>query len=503
MAGRDDFEAFVRDRSGRLLRLAYMYTRDHALAEDLLQTAYARCWRVWHRIEGDPEPYVRKSLVNAYNSWWGRRSSTEEPSDALPDRPGDVPPQRRYDDRDEVWRAVRRLPRQQQAVLVLRYFEDLSEAQIAQVLEISPGAVKGYASKALAKLRVDPTLSAFALPDLVTTTPGTERVAGVRTRIEQARRTRTATAVAAVAVVLSLLLGVLFGVGLGRRAQPHPVQPTPTPSATALSRAGAAYFGGKRLVRAFPVQDLSHPEGDFTWTPDSDQPVWIAIKCVQNGPSVDPLGPKSIMHYLSFPQTGHAGGFGESCESGLTITDPQWYRSGGLAGGFERDPRLRPKAGVPMSFHVRIAYLGDREPLPAGSSVHGQWAVAVLQEVPWDEYPFPTRPAALEPLPESLPFDGPRIDPAHLRSITLPWKKSMAVTGYQQSPGRLTIRVGDADAAVLKSWGYSLSEQSACLSDAHLDLHEGDPVTISVSSEATEGDWYVILDPIGFRCPES
>src|SRR5262245_61308459 len=87
MADAAEFDEFVHARSPRLLRVAYLLTRDWALAEDLLQTAFARSWGAWHRIEGDPEPFVRKVLVNTYSSWWRRRWHGERPTDDLPDRP--------------------------------------------------------------------------------------------------------------------------------------------------------------------------------------------------------------------------------------------------------------------------------------------------------------------------------------------------------------------------------------------------------------------------------
>ena len=84
MAHTTEFDEFVVARSPRLLRLAYLLTQDHALAEDLLQTALARSWSAWRRIDGDPEPYVRRVLVNAHNSWWRRRTWAERPVEDLP-----------------------------------------------------------------------------------------------------------------------------------------------------------------------------------------------------------------------------------------------------------------------------------------------------------------------------------------------------------------------------------------------------------------------------------
>ena len=150
------FDEFVAARSRALLRTAYLLTHDHALAEDLLQTALAKAWFAWRRIDGNPEPYVRRILVNTYASWWRRKWNGEHPTDELPER---------ADRRDaateptDLWQAMERLPRRQRAVVVLRYFEDLTEAQTAELLGCSVGTVKSQCSKALAKLRIDPALT--------------------------------------------------------------------------------------------------------------------------------------------------------------------------------------------------------------------------------------------------------------------------------------------------------------------------------------------------------
>jgi RNA polymerase sigma-70 factor (sigma-E family) len=109
-------------------------------------------------MRGNPEPYVRKVMYHTYVSWWRRRSFSEHPLSVLPDQPRPDNIQAEVDARDEVWRALGRLPRRQRAVLVLRYFEDLSEADIAQVLDISIGTVKSQAAKGLARLRRDGSL---------------------------------------------------------------------------------------------------------------------------------------------------------------------------------------------------------------------------------------------------------------------------------------------------------------------------------------------------------
>lgn len=151
------FDEFVAARSGRLLRTSYLLTRDHGLAEDLLQTALTKAWFAWSRIDGDPEAYVRKVIVNTYASWWRRKWRGEHPTEELPEGHG-VDHADGASSSHDLWEALGRLPRRQRAVVVLRYFEDLTEAETARLLECSVGTVKSQTSKAFAKLRVDPAL---------------------------------------------------------------------------------------------------------------------------------------------------------------------------------------------------------------------------------------------------------------------------------------------------------------------------------------------------------
>ena len=140
-----------------MLRTAYLLTGDHGRAEDLLQTALTKSWFAWGRIDGPPEPYVRRVLVTTHATWWRRKWWVEQPTAELPDLPasGDSS----VEDRDVLRRALQSLPRRQRAVVVLRYYEDMSEAQTADLLGVSVGTVKSQASKALAALRRDPDLS--------------------------------------------------------------------------------------------------------------------------------------------------------------------------------------------------------------------------------------------------------------------------------------------------------------------------------------------------------
>jgi RNA polymerase sigma-70 factor (sigma-E family) len=151
------FEEFVQGSSARLFRTALLLTgHDRAAAEDLLQLALERAYRRWGRIcrSGDPERYVRRILANASKDRWRRAARRPErplhegdDHQAAGDHAGAVA------DRDYLMRALAGLPPRQRTVLVLRYFTDLSAAEIAGELGCSVGTVKSQLSRGLARLR--------------------------------------------------------------------------------------------------------------------------------------------------------------------------------------------------------------------------------------------------------------------------------------------------------------------------------------------------------------
>ena len=152
-----DFEAFVAARSTALWRSAYLLTGDPQRAEDLLQTALVKAWRRWDRIERREavESYVRAALVSTYTDWWRRRWNGEVPTGELPE--GTAPSETAgVDVRQDVLAALALLPRGQRAVVVLRFFDDLTEAQAAAALGVSVGTVKSQTSRALAALPTSP-----------------------------------------------------------------------------------------------------------------------------------------------------------------------------------------------------------------------------------------------------------------------------------------------------------------------------------------------------------
>lgn len=152
----DGFDGFVAARGDALWRSAWLLTGEPQLAEDLVQTALGKSWRAWDRVGADGfEAYVRRVMYTTYISWWRRKWRGERPTEHLPERPAATEDR---DARNDLVAALGGLPRGQRAVVVLRYFEDLTEQQTATALGISVGTVKSQCSRALAALRSSPHL---------------------------------------------------------------------------------------------------------------------------------------------------------------------------------------------------------------------------------------------------------------------------------------------------------------------------------------------------------
>ncbi len=160
MSDRDaDFTAYLEARQGRLLRTAYLLTGDQHQAEDLLQTSLAKLYLSWDKVRdrGSIDGYARRIMVNENSSSWRRpwrrrERATDFSDDGAPPGP---PVRHEYDEGvgAAVWQIVQTLPRRARAVVVLRYYEQLTEAETAEVLGISVGTVKSQTARAMASLR--------------------------------------------------------------------------------------------------------------------------------------------------------------------------------------------------------------------------------------------------------------------------------------------------------------------------------------------------------------
>jgi RNA polymerase sigma-70 factor (sigma-E family) len=154
-----DFQEFVSSRGRSLLHSAYLLTGNLADAEDLVQSALANTYQAWDRIEDRRalDGYVRRAMVNTHISWWRRRKVDEYPTDDIPDQPV-ADPTANSELHDALQRAIDRLPLRMRTAVVLRFFEDMTEAEVADVLGVSQGTVKSTVSRAVAKLRGDAEL---------------------------------------------------------------------------------------------------------------------------------------------------------------------------------------------------------------------------------------------------------------------------------------------------------------------------------------------------------
>jgi RNA polymerase sigma-70 factor (sigma-E family) len=150
-----DFTAYVRARQKSFARFAYLLTGDAHSAEDLVQSALAKVYGRWDHVSAveSPDAYVRKVMVNEHSSWWRRQWRHRERTDSDLIRVLDpaASPDALHD--RDLWAHVRSLAPQQRAAVVLRYYEDLSEAQTAEILGCSIGTVKSHTSRAISSLR--------------------------------------------------------------------------------------------------------------------------------------------------------------------------------------------------------------------------------------------------------------------------------------------------------------------------------------------------------------
>jgi RNA polymerase sigma-70 factor (sigma-E family) len=158
------FAAFMSGSAHRLYRVAYLLTYDAGQAEELTQHALVRTYTAWPRIvDGDGYGYARRILVNLHNDWWRRRLRRERPTPQVPEQRATGPdPADAVVARTSVVRALQQLSRRERAVVVCRYYLDLTEQQTADELGVAIGTIKSTNARALRKLRVDPQLTPLA-----------------------------------------------------------------------------------------------------------------------------------------------------------------------------------------------------------------------------------------------------------------------------------------------------------------------------------------------------
>ncbi|MEU8077054.1 SigE family RNA polymerase sigma factor [Catellatospora citrea] len=466
MADTATFDEFVTVRSRHLLRIAYLLSGDHILAEDLLQTALAKSWTAWKRIQGDPEPYVRRVLVNTYNSWWRRRWHGERPTETLPEHAGPSP-HSAVDERDQLWRALDRLPRQQRVVLVLRYFEDLTEAEIARTMDISPGAVKAYASRGLATLRLDPSLRALPQPD-DDAPVGNERLVAVQRRIIQRRRTRLSAAAAACLIVIAAISGYALAPGPDR----GDVADLPE------------LYRGHRIVARLQA-NFSQGTAELVWTPGSTD-LTLFPACATG------LLPAEVELSVNGAYVATV-----TCGTRMEFTLARTMNARTAAA---RDLHVGEPARITLS---AVGAAADTRQRTSGDGV---MAVAVAERLPFDEYPLPSRPASLDPLPNPDPIPGRiRLYGPEAQVTTVEWRGSLTLRARAQTPGSLLVSVNGIAVENFGWWDYEQGNRAGFLDVDTTDaarlglpaLVTGQTVVVTVEPEFMTGDWWLTVDSPG------
>jgi RNA polymerase sigma-70 factor (sigma-E family) len=458
-----EFGEFVAARSPRLLRVAYLLTRDWALAEDLLQTSLAKAWSAWKRIETDPEAYVRRILVTTYSSWWRRPWLHERPAAQLPDAAG-ADAHRAVDERDEMWQALGRLPNRQRAVLVLRYYEDLSEAEIAETLGIAPGTVKSLAVAGLVNLRLDA---------LFRDEPGAHhvRLAAVAERVKMRRRRAIAVVGAACAVVIAIIIG--YAVSPALRSSPHPNPlTTPDPLVTASPRNVGGlpeYFFGGRVTQTVTLT-ADHPRDQITWTPPEAGGLYL-FRCGRVPPKVE-------VHYSV---TSDGDKVDHRCSA--TLTDVVLCQE------------VRP--GTKMSTPVIALEYAEgpddkRVPIPADFLV----TVGVADNVDWSEYVFPPKPSTIDPLAAMDSGNTTKItsdpaDPMAPRTVRIRRPHNLLVLADGTGPTRLYLAIDGVELLDFKKWSYEPVKISQGFWLGFKGA--GSVVTLTITPRYATGPWTVEL----------
>jgi RNA polymerase sigma-70 factor (sigma-E family) len=416
-----EFGSFVAARSARLLRVAYLLTRDWALAEDLLQTALAKAWRAWGRIETDPEAYVRRILVTTYSSWWRQRWLHERPIGQVPDR-AHADDNGVLDEREQMLQALGRLPQRQRAVLVLRYYEDMSEAEIAETLGIARGTVKSIASVGLANLRSDMVFRGEPSAHHV-------RLAAVALRVKTRRRRALAVVAAACVVALAIIIG--YAVSPNRRSTPHP-QPLTTASPVQFGGL-PEYHLGTRIVQAVTVT-RDQPHGHISWIPPDYGGDHFAA-CHGVTTSI------RVTYSIRFAE----GKGGSDCSM---LTNDKVVKAAAV----------RPAYGQrSVTLDIQLEYAEDlsgrRVPIPAEFSL----SYGVAKSVEWSDYVFPPRPQRVPPLASMLKANTSAVvsdpaDPMAPRTVRVRQPQQLSVLADGTGPTRLHISMGVIEILDYRKW---------------------------------------------------
>jgi len=522
------FVDFVVARGSALHRTAVLLTRQEQAAQDLVQIALAKAWQSWSRIDGNPEAYVRRIIINEFTSasprWWHGQQSTAE----LPERHRDS------DDADSMSRVLlaelAHLSAPQRAVVVLRFFHDYPEAAIAEAMGTRIGTVRSRTLDALAALRVSEGLREVAVPDLAAPVrvggvrsvrtldelrsslhdgadaaayPDVDAlVAGARRRVAASRRRRLAVFGAVTAAVL--VVGGLVVTRPTHQAVPQRTGPGPF-----TVNAGGADFpqyqqGMKRLI-VVDAPMLERAKGSISVATTAGRRLGVRMTCTP-ADDADKMNEWNARMLAKFTTPGGTGQ--ELC---------------GLAGWVATPIGVATAAKTAVQADVFISH-SPSPSLPSlftGAKIH----VAIYESVPFQEYPFPPRPADMDTNaqyawsnePGTVRVLGPKTAQEANRPVTFtrPFDPKLMVTLQFRGPGRMRVLINGNDITergpwltqdkFISSWGYDGTTSLGLPFDvASLrpgttvppPLKPGTPVRVTIIPQDFQGpDWRIAVQP--------
>jgi hypothetical protein len=368
-------------------------------------------------------------------------------------------------------------------VIVLRYYEDMSEAEIADTLGIASGTVKSHAAKGLATLRLDASLAVLRLDGEEPV--GTARLTAVTRRVQQSRRKKVTAVVAACAVVLAAILG--YAIRPAHRSAPHPAA-TPSPD---LVIGFPRFQMGTRLA-ASTTLSAARPDGRLEWEANTTD-VKFFVRCTSTTPG--------IRVYVSFSVGTSPLGF-----MGCSGTPEGSGGATGAAWVLDEAEKAALLAGTPVLVRIDRAELTDSL---APASVPADFLIdaAVGQAVPFDLYPFPSRPSVLPELfanafdrdPDAVHIDSDPANPLAPKSVTLVWG-DWRLHSTLDAPGWITLSINGTPFGKCEKWDYAtggcgdqIGPDDQRLKDLH--LRPGDRVTLTVTPQRAQHAWQVWLAP--------
>src|SRR5450759_4667719 len=457
----EGFEDFVVERGPALHRTAVLLTHQEQAAVNLVQVALAKAWRAWSRIDSNPEAYVRRIIINEFASASPRRWHGQQPTAELPERHLNSD----SDDADSMSRvllaALAHLPARQRAVVVLRFFHDYPEAAIAEAMGTRIGTVRSRTFDALAALRVTEGLREAAVPDLAAPVrvgdvplartlddlrsalhdgadaaayPDVEAlVAGARRRVADSRRRRFAVLGAATVAIL-----VVGGVIATTRPTHQVVPPTAGLGPFTVSTGGDGfpeYSQGMKRLTVVDAPMLERAKGSISVPTTAGRRLGVRMTCTP-ADDADKVNEWNARMLAKFTTPGGTGQ--ELC---------------GLAGWFATPIGVATAAKTAVQADVFISH-SPSPSLPSlftGAKIH----VAIYESVPWQEYPFPPRPADLETSaqyawsnePATVRVLGPKTAQEANKPVTFtqPFDPKLMVNLQIRGPGRIRVLINGTD----------------------------------------------------------